>query len=460
MSGAPSPTIELFSSAATGSDTFVVLGAARGGTSMVAGVLRLLGVPMGEDIDPGNNEDREFLSHRGRVDLFSDPSQAGRRKTYVKEIEALIGARNRDYPSWGWKDPAASYYLDKIAGALREPRFLFVTRDPGAVASRRMADRIEEGRNGSAERHAVDDLRAILGQYDGAARLFSRLKRPVLLISYERSLRRPDALIEAIAKFGGLALPENSTDRAKLEAYVTPDRVSGDIAVSSPRRESPRDEDDQPRPEFELRIAKYNGEYADRRARMHEAAQDLEMARSSDPAELASALTEAMCADRQEEAEILAFRLLCVLAVEDGRLILHPRVLCAALSEPGSACAPPMASLALFDLGMLALASGKPADAYWALTAARFAIEKAAAGTLETPFLAPWWALLFNQALAARLCGGEVEARTNCARIVHARTLGLPMDLFALRREPEEYDSYRLLAETQLAEMTPASASE
>ena len=186
---------------------------------------------------------------------------------------------------------------------------------------------------------------------------------------------------------------------------------------------------------------------------MIEAAATLQTAQSSDPATLASALTEAMGADRQGEAEVLAFRLLCVLGATDDRLVLHPRALSAALCEPGARPAPATASLALFNLGMLAFGAKDPSRAYWWFAAARLVIEKAF-GALDTPFLAPWWAVLLNQAVAARLCGDEVEARANCARILHAATLGLPIDLWALDREPEEYDRYRLLAERQLAEMS------
>jgi hypothetical protein len=42
--------------------TLVVLGSPRGGTSMLAGLLRELGVHMGDRIDRHNHEDQAFLS--------------------------------------------------------------------------------------------------------------------------------------------------------------------------------------------------------------------------------------------------------------------------------------------------------------------------------------------------------------------------------------------------------------
>ena len=49
--------------------TICVLGTPRSGTSMIAGLLRIMGVDMGNHVWSGNNEDLEFLIHNGRSTL-------------------------------------------------------------------------------------------------------------------------------------------------------------------------------------------------------------------------------------------------------------------------------------------------------------------------------------------------------------------------------------------------------
>ena len=93
--------------------TFVVLGVQRGGTSMVAGALRALGVDMGR---AGlNHEDRRFL-HASEATLSK-----------------VIAERNFELPVWGFKAPETTLQLDFLETALRNPHFICVTRNILAV---------------------------------------------------------------------------------------------------------------------------------------------------------------------------------------------------------------------------------------------------------------------------------------------------------------------------------------
>ena len=56
----PSPCLVVRENPHPGHGTVLVLGTPRGGTSVVAGICHMLGVPMGLEIDRSNMEDLRF----------------------------------------------------------------------------------------------------------------------------------------------------------------------------------------------------------------------------------------------------------------------------------------------------------------------------------------------------------------------------------------------------------------
>lgn len=64
---------------------------------MIAGLLRMAGVWMGEEIGQANNEDRDFLFHGGLTPFRSEE----RRADLIERYRALIAKRNADHPVWG-----------------------------------------------------------------------------------------------------------------------------------------------------------------------------------------------------------------------------------------------------------------------------------------------------------------------------------------------------------------------
>ena len=96
--------------------TYVVLGAPRGGTSMIAGLLRLFGIPMGPNLGH-QHEDPRF-----RTDT-----------SLALKIEA-INTNNNLYERWGWKLPDNIYYYNDLSEYLLNPVFIAVYRNPLAIA--------------------------------------------------------------------------------------------------------------------------------------------------------------------------------------------------------------------------------------------------------------------------------------------------------------------------------------
>ena len=159
--------------------TLVVLGVSRGGTSLIAGLLRLSGVFMGHKVAHDSHEDAEFHTHD------------------VEKLGQLIEARNQEQTTWGWKYPHSVEYLDEVIGRLRNPHFLVVFRDLVGVAQ------------GFHRKHDIAMCDAIVEaqhRYAKVVGFVSKCKHPLLSISYEKAVAQKDELVEDLSDFCGLEL--------------------------------------------------------------------------------------------------------------------------------------------------------------------------------------------------------------------------------------------------------------
>lgn len=185
--------------------TYVVLGAARGGTSMLAGTLQLLGVPMGS-VD-GRHEDP----------AFHDESN-------VMGMIGTIKERNRAHPLWGWKLPNTIYYYDRLVGHVRNPVFMVIYRNPFDIF---MSASSKSGR-GLDEVH----FNTPLNHY---ARLQALIREhatvPVHVMSYERACAAPRQLVDELADL----LPRQSSALARSEATAFIDSRRGYAALTEAR---------------------------------------------------------------------------------------------------------------------------------------------------------------------------------------------------------------------------------
>lgn len=193
-----------------GPATYVVLGSARGGTSMVSGLLRLLDVPMGDELDPGNNEDREFLFHHGSRRLLDDQATRG---ACVARLLDVVRRRNASHDVWGWKDPLAYLYVRDLLPALRAPRLVLITRDPLAVG-------LNQHRHRRAD--VLEQTRVALATYRDLLDLARSGAAPCLCAGYESVLRHPDEFVETLSRFCGRALGDR--ERVRAVAFVRPAR--------------------------------------------------------------------------------------------------------------------------------------------------------------------------------------------------------------------------------------------
>jgi hypothetical protein len=182
--------------------TLVVMGSYRGGTSMVAGILRLLGVFMGYNLGRTNNEDLDFQEER-------DFSPLG----------PHIRRRNEALDVWGWKFPGSLGYIETILPQLRNPYFLIICRDPVAIAQREHV--LGNYTFGEALRLAtLHQFKLITFAY--------RTPHPVFLISYERSLRGKGGFVKDLAAFAHLPV---SGERAETISSFIVSGGSGTVSA-------------------------------------------------------------------------------------------------------------------------------------------------------------------------------------------------------------------------------------
>ncbi len=192
--------------AATGADrggrTFIVTGLERSGTSLVAAILRKVGIFMGSDINEIVHEDEAIANILLRRDLAS--------------LVRLIRQRDTDYGTWGFKFPLLWQSLahDDI-GRFTAPHIIVTFRDPVAMAVRTSL---------SEYRDPVRALRAAVDEQAELGRFAERLDCPALLVSYEKALVFPHEFVGAIMTFCGL--PATAILRESLVRSIEPHRRS------------------------------------------------------------------------------------------------------------------------------------------------------------------------------------------------------------------------------------------
>lgn len=164
----------------------IVIGPARGGTSMVAGALAKLGVFMGDLSRPPVYEDVRLSKAIEANDLAA--------------ARLIVADYDSRYPIWGWKRPSSIDYLPLVDDLFDRPIYIFVFKDIFSIAMR----------------NSISMLRDIfLGMEDanrkfGQAISFLRQRNPrAMLVSYDKALLRPDLFVNALIDFCGLDVAED-----------------------------------------------------------------------------------------------------------------------------------------------------------------------------------------------------------------------------------------------------------
>jgi hypothetical protein len=193
---------------ATDNKTIIAMGAARGGTSMLSGILVKLGIHMGDARPPKYGD--EYFS--GLLSKFK-----------IKEIKQLIKQRNEEHAVWGLKYPSILSLL--LGQFLRQPVYIIVFRDIVAIAKRRAI---------SNNKKILLEMLYALGSYFSFVIFMIFTRRPVLIVSYEKALLEPMNLVSGIADFLGISMEDDNIKRVaefikpSPEDYSCRERFMGD----------------------------------------------------------------------------------------------------------------------------------------------------------------------------------------------------------------------------------------
>lgn len=194
----------------------LVFGAPRGGTSMVAGVLRLIGTDMGARQGRGNNEDLDIQAARGNVGNLGDVNHPDYAAA-LERMRPVIEARAAEGRVWGWKDPHGALYARDVLDLMPSPRLIGVFRDPAASA-----ERIHM----LTGQPVAESLADVLWLYGKAQGLIADPPAPLAMVSYEKALVRPERFVEQLAFFCGLK--PDAKQISEAVAFISPERGHGD----------------------------------------------------------------------------------------------------------------------------------------------------------------------------------------------------------------------------------------
>ncbi len=102
--------------------TLIVVGVARGGTSLISGALQHLGV---------------FTGDMSSSPVFEDVRLAAPMdKKKFPQAGAIINEYNERYSTWAFKRPSIIHCLDDMHEIWRNPFYLFVFKDIASIANR------------------------------------------------------------------------------------------------------------------------------------------------------------------------------------------------------------------------------------------------------------------------------------------------------------------------------------
>lgn len=171
--------------------TFVLFGNPRGGTTMIANVVRSMGIFLGNDL-PVNLEDNCF-----NWDILSRLEPEPSRADKIASIKKAVEYRNAQYEVWGWKYPRADVYFKDISPALVNPMLICIFRDVVASTWRGVVRRRQE---------PLNLMRRALDLQSSNLRLIEKSNLPTLLVSYEKAIADPLQLVTSLNRFMSLGL--------------------------------------------------------------------------------------------------------------------------------------------------------------------------------------------------------------------------------------------------------------
>jgi len=202
--------------------TFLIIGQARAGTTLVASLLHETGIPIGKNFGPVH-EDNDLGKFVGDLRDSRLP------KAFLDEIED----RNQAHSRWGWKRPDLYLVVNQLLKALRNPHLICIFRDFISVGRR---NQISLDGSQPEVLSPEDSLETVLHEQKNILGEVRRAGVPSLLLSYEKAVTASESFLDKLLFFIGTNPKE--ANREKLKALISPNNIGYSLRARAKEYES------------------------------------------------------------------------------------------------------------------------------------------------------------------------------------------------------------------------------
>ncbi len=178
------------SNGAENKKTIIIVGVARGGTSIVSGSLAHLGVFSGNARSPVFEDLRLSLAFE---------------KNSNESFDEVIQDYNQRHDIWAWKRPSTLHELKYIARKVINPHFIFVFRDLFSIARRN---------NIAVKQDMLLGLKRAHLDYAKIIKFIGQNKHPAIYISSEKAVSKKESFIDELIQFCGISPSKNQITTA------------------------------------------------------------------------------------------------------------------------------------------------------------------------------------------------------------------------------------------------------
>jgi len=199
--------------------TVVVLGQARSGTSMTAGLLNILGVILHQVDNPSNQnprgafEDRAFngITSKMHIDFKKGFTPQQMKEKWDEKIQALLTRRSED-GLWGWKSALTHYNIEYFLPHMKDPHFVVVTRNTNDAAKSLVVHRRDVYGTNITIEHAIEDVQQSVRALEKKLEQFKHI--PTLRTTYGLVKTQPSGEIQKFGDFLEVEVTQEMKDAA------------------------------------------------------------------------------------------------------------------------------------------------------------------------------------------------------------------------------------------------------
>jgi hypothetical protein len=182
--------------------TLIVVGPARGGTSLVAGALDHLGV---------------FTGDRSSAPVFEDVRLADAcEQGGDGDVRKIVSEYDSNHDVWAYKRPGIIEDFSVLDGVVRNPIYLFIFKDVFSIANRN---------NISVSLDIVNGLERALDGYSKMAEFIKRSRPNGILLSYDRVMQNKERFVDLMIEVVGSSRVSESQRSGALN-FIEPNPVA------------------------------------------------------------------------------------------------------------------------------------------------------------------------------------------------------------------------------------------